>query len=563
MRGGNRGRADRADRDAARPDLEGPGRRHDRHRRHPEALQRHHPDLRPGPLLVPHGAALHDARGLRHHPRPGLGLAGLLGLDPRPDDPGRRATCSPKGRSRSRSAPTTSTTTPSPRLAALARSAEGPMSERPPHWRAVLAEVDQAGLCSNPVRLRGITLDRSTGELAEGGLLVPCKDRRAAVCPSCSRLYQADAWQLVAAGHPGRQGGRPERGRAPPALRHADRSVVRPGAPGGARPGVPRPCRPRRRRRALPPRRAAVVLRSATAPTTIVVGEPLCAECFDYRGAVLWNAHVPRLWERTSLIASTARWPGPAAMSDRRAALGGPALLHQGGRVPAPGPRPPPRRRPGRRRDGRPSPRPPGSTPSVLTRAVERAVASADVAVPAVAGCGAAPGPLGDPARRPGPRPGRRRRRHRHRRLRGQVRHQDGRRHAWLAHPIRSAAQLERLELRPHIVAMVAPPGRSGGAGTSPHLRLRAHAHTLGYTGQFSSKSLRFSTTFTALRQARAAYVQGEPADDLRLRRRVALRRPGLRPPRGRRAWPKRSSRRPGRFPTGFPARSQISSQAP
>ena len=73
-------------------------------------------------------------------------------------------------------------------------------------WRAVLAEVDQAGLCAHPVRLRGLTLDRSSGELVEGDLLVACKDRRAAVCPSCSRLYQADAWQLVAAGIRGGKG---------------------------------------------------------------------------------------------------------------------------------------------------------------------------------------------------------------------------------------------------------------------------------------------------------------------------------------------------------------------
>ena len=31
----------------------------------------------------------------------------------------------------------------------------------------------------------------------------------------------------------------------------------------------------------------------------VAAGEPLCAECFDYRGAVLWNAHVPALWART------------------------------------------------------------------------------------------------------------------------------------------------------------------------------------------------------------------------------------------------------------------------
>ena len=46
------------------------------------------------------------------------------------------------------------------------------------------------------------------------------------------------------------------------------------------------------------------------------------------------------------------------------------------------------------------------------------------------------------------------------------------------------------------------------------HLRLRDHVHTLGYPGQFSSKSMRYSTTFGALRGARAAHVQGVREDD-------------------------------------------------
>ena len=72
---------------------------------------------------------------------------------------------------------------------------------------------------------------------------------------------------------------------------------------------------------------------------------------------------------------------------------------------------------------------------------------------------------------------------------------------AWLAHPIRSRAQLERLGApAPHRRAWCARPGRSGAGGSSARSRLRDHAHTLGYAGQFSSKSVRYSTTFGALR---------------------------------------------------------------
>ena len=37
-------------------------------------------------------------------------------------------------------------------------------------------------------------------------------------------------------------------------------------------------------------------------------------------------------------------------------------------------------------------------------------------------------------------------------------------------------------------------------------LRLRTHAHTFGYPGHFATKSRRYSTTFGALRAARAAH---------------------------------------------------------
>ena len=37
-------------------------------------------------------------------------------------------------------------------------------------------------------------------------------------------------------------------------------------------------------------------------------------------------------------------------------------------------------------------------------------------------------------------------------------------------------------------------------------LRLRAHAHTFGFRGHFATKSRAYSTTFGALRAARAAY---------------------------------------------------------
>ena len=167
------------------------------------------------------------------------------------------------------------------------------------HWREILAEVDRTGGCAHPIRLRGLVLEPGTGELLERGLLVPCKDRRAAVCPSCSRLYQADAWQLVAAGLRGGKGVSPDVARHPQlfvTLTAPSFGAVHSRARSG---DSVRPCRPRRADGRCE-HGVALSCRIRHGEDDPRLGEPLCPDCFDYPGAVLWNAHVPRLWVRTS-----------------------------------------------------------------------------------------------------------------------------------------------------------------------------------------------------------------------------------------------------------------------
>lgn len=378
-------------------------------------------------------------------------------------------------------------------------------------WRSVLAEVDQAGLCAHPVRLRGLTLDRTTGELADGGLLVPCKDRRAAVCPSCSRLYQADAWQLVAAGI---RGGK---GVAPGVVAHPQLFVTLTAPSFGP---VHRadsttepsgPCRPRRQAPSCPHGRPlACAVRHH--PGDPAIGEPLCPECFDYRGAVLWNAHVSRLWSRTShrLYREVARASGLTTRRLRSVArlsyikvvefqARGLVHLHvvlraDGGTGPGEAP-------------------PEWLDAALVTRAVGRTVAEVGVPVAGVEGTTlrrACWGAQHD--------------------VRVLVAHDDADATAiaayvakyatktadgtpWLAHRIRTRAQIERLRLRPHIVGMVKTAWALGGVRALAPLHLRDHAHTLGYPGQFSSKSVRFSTTFSALRQARTDYARRDAGD--------------------------------------------------
>jgi hypothetical protein len=62
------------------------------------------------------------------------------------------------------------------------------------------------------------------------------------------------------------------------------------------------------------------------------------------------------------------------------------------------------------------------------------------------------------------------------------------------------------LPVRDHTLRMIGTCWWLGGLSPFEPLRLREWAHMLGYGGHFSTKSRRYSTTLTALRQARAEH---------------------------------------------------------
>ena len=152
--------------------------------------------------------------------------------------------------------------------------------------------------------------DQRTGELRpvfstagepDGVLLKACGNRRASRCRSCSAVYRADTWQLVAAGLRGGKG-MPESVAEHPRLfvtltapsfgpvhsRRLDtggRAETRAGPmPTGCCPhGRPLRCQQRHGER------------------DPLLGSPICADCFDYESAVLWNAVAPELWRRTTI----------------------------------------------------------------------------------------------------------------------------------------------------------------------------------------------------------------------------------------------------------------------
>ena len=80
-----------------------------------------------------------------------------------------------------------------------------------------MEQIAQTGYCTHTVRLRGRVdhADPQTGEVRtvystdrepDATLLKACGNRRASVCPTCSATYQADSFQLLAAGLRGGKG---------------------------------------------------------------------------------------------------------------------------------------------------------------------------------------------------------------------------------------------------------------------------------------------------------------------------------------------------------------------
>jgi hypothetical protein len=192
-----------------------------------------------------------------------------------------------------------------------------------------LAGAVSAGECVRPVRLRPAMFraDSGTGELVpvweelpeapDGVVYKPCGDRRASVCPACAERYRQDTWQVIAAGLRGGKGVPAEVARHPAVfltltapsfgLVHSRRTT---------RTGRVLPCRPRRKP-APCPHGVELSCSRRHDEGEAGLGLPLCLECYDHAGQVVWNAHVGELWRRTIIglrreLARMARGRGVA-----------------------------------------------------------------------------------------------------------------------------------------------------------------------------------------------------------------------------------------------------------
>ncbi|MHA7962409.1 replication initiator, partial [Streptomyces sp. L500] len=279
-----------------------------------------------------------------------------------------------------------------------------------------------------------------------------------------------------------------------------------------------KPCRPRRDTGHCTHDRPVACHRSHT-PTGPAAGQPLCPGCYDYTGHVLWHAHAGELWSRFTRavrrhLATAAGIPqsrfgeharlsfAKVAEYQRRAAVHVHAVVRLDGPT---GPHTPP---------------PPWGTPAALTTAIHAAARSVTVHSPYSPA-------IGDHELRWG--------------AQLDVRplnvldrdHVDGLAYdavaAYIAkyvtksaadtsagtdHPLTTRDDITAVPATPHVRTLMRTCWDLGGLPELRDLRLRAWAHTLGFRGHILTKSRVYSTTYTALRTARANHARPQPHDD-------------------------------------------------
>ena len=187
-------------------------------------------------------------------------------------------------------------------------------------WSEALARV---GNCSKPVRLHGHSqrIDTTTGEILSayassseplGVTHVRCGNRRASECPSCSRLYAGDMFQLIRAGVAG--GKTVPTSVAENPLVFATVTAPWFGRVHGRR-HTGRRCHPTPLNGAVQCRHGRPTSCHGAHPEDVPeLGQPLCPDCYDHASQVVWQWWAPDLWRRFTialrrLVAKTLNVP--------------------------------------------------------------------------------------------------------------------------------------------------------------------------------------------------------------------------------------------------------------
>ncbi|MEU3099531.1 replication initiator [Streptomyces sp. NPDC006967] len=381
-----------------------------------------------------------------------------------------------------------------------------------PHFSRWLEQITATGGCSHPIHLSGstTTLDGTTGEILrqydtrnEPGerLLVRCRNRRATVCAPCSRLHAGDTFHLVRAGLLGGKN-------VPTTVRNRPRLFLTLTAPSfGPVHRTGERCRPRRDRGTCghghPP--GCGTEHTANDP---LVGQPLCPDCYDYTGHVLWHAHASKLWDRFVIdvrrrLASSAglvqsHFARHARLSFARVAeYQKRAAVHVHAVVRLDGP------------DGPTDDSPPWGTADRLTDAVRASAGRVLVRTPYSLAVGELHLRWGAqldvrPLHAEGDGPG------------------DDAVAAYVAkyvtkgasetgagtdHKVTTWDDINAAPVSEHIRTLMRTCWRLGGLREYAPLHLRTWTHTLGYRGHILTKSRAYSTTYAALRAERAHHI--------------------------------------------------------
>jgi hypothetical protein len=156
-------------------------------------------------------------------------------------------------------------------------------------WR----KLEESGFCANPVHLTGVD-----GNGPDHQVFTRCNNRRAIVCPSCSDLYARDTWQLI---HAGLRGGHHE---IPTTVAEHPQVFVTLTAPSYGTVHTTRTtqsCHPPAAHPGQCPHRSPRWCEAAHGYDDPALGQPLCGECYDYVGHVLFSWHAPELWRRFTI----------------------------------------------------------------------------------------------------------------------------------------------------------------------------------------------------------------------------------------------------------------------
>jgi hypothetical protein len=169
-----------------------------------------------------------------------------------------------------------------------------------PSFESWWQNAENVGFCANPIHLVSTDIFGRRHQV-----WTRCNNRCAVACPSCSDLYARDTWQLI---HAGLHGGHHD---MPTTVAEHPQVFVTLTAPsfgavhasGDDKRGTQgRRCHdPGRRGSTRCQHRNPLWCNTIHDEDDTRVGQPLCEDCYDYTGHVLFAWHAPELWRRFTI----------------------------------------------------------------------------------------------------------------------------------------------------------------------------------------------------------------------------------------------------------------------